>query len=187
MTQDPILKDPESPIFDQTSANSILEPIINETIRELDQYQSKISRGALINNIIKNVMDHSLDIKLEKQILKEVASILKKKIELLDEDIKEAELKLKQKANKKVRWFTNFLIAELALLHYFIYFNLSWDIMEPITVIIANLDIMAAYWFFIVKGTPFSPSGWQSMIFTQHKYRHLVKAGIDIQKYEEYL
>ena len=52
--------------------------------------------------------------------------------------------------------FTSFIMAEIALIHYFIYFNLSWDIMEPITVILANIDLMIGYWFFIIKGRPFS-------------------------------
>ena len=106
-------------------------------------------------------MDHSLGLKLDKNIIKELLKVLQKKIAEYDEEIREAELKLEQKAHKRVRWFTNFMIAELALLHYFIYFNLSWDIMEPITVIILNLDIMTAYWFFILKGTPFTPSNWK--------------------------
>ena len=119
----------------------------------------------MINLIVKNVMDHSLEIKLQKQVLKELAKIVDKKIAEFDEDIREAELKLQRKAEKRVKWFTNFLIAELALLHYFIYFNLSWDIMEPITVIIANIDIMVAYWFFILKGRNFTPSTWRNQLF----------------------
>ena len=132
-------------------------------------------------------MDHSLDIKLEKQILKELLKIVDKKVAQFDEEIREAELKLQKKANTKVKWFTNFLIAELALLHYFIYFNLSWDIMEPITVIIMNIDIMVAYWFFIIKGKNFSPTAWKDQIFVERKYRHLLNSGVDVQKYQEYM
>ena len=91
------------------------------------------------------------------------------------------------KAKRRVRWFTNFIIAEVAILHYFIYFNLSWDIMEPITVIIGNIDLMVAYWFFILKGRNLSPEGWQKEIFNQKKYRHLLKEGIDVPRFEEYL
>jgi hypothetical protein len=79
----------------------------------------------------------------------------------MEVSIREAEEKLQQTTKRRVKWFTNFIIAEVAILHYFIYFNLSWDIMEPVTVLLANIDIMAAYWFFILKGKTFSPEGWQ--------------------------
>ena len=59
--------------------------------------------------------------------------------------------------------------------------------MEPITVIIANIDIMAAYWFFIIKGTNFSPNAWKGQIFSQKKFKHLMNSGIDIDKYNEYI
>ncbi len=55
------------------------------------------------------------------------------------------------------------------------------------TVIIGNIDIMMAYWFFILKGKNFSPEGWQQEIFNKKKFRHLLKEGIDVPKYEEYL
>ena len=113
----------------------------------------------------------------------EILNILNRKIQTIEEDIKEAEQKLATKSRRRVRWFTNFIITEIALLHYFIYFNLSWDIMEPITVLLANLDIMAAYWFFILKGKPFSPEGWHTDIFSRKKYKHLLNSGIDVQKY----
>jgi len=96
-------------------------------------------------------------------------------------------VKLAQKANKRVKWFTTFIMAEIAIIHYFIYFNLSWDIMEPITVILANIDLMIGYWFFILKGRPFSCENWHSELFKNFRHRHLRNSGIDLNKYEEYL
>lgn len=78
-------------------------------------------------------------------------------------------------------------MAEIALIHYFIYFNLSWDIMEPITVILANIDLMIGYWFFILKGRPFSCGNLYQELFKKHRFSHLRNSGIDINKYEEYL
>jgi len=113
--------------------------------------------------------------------------IVDKKIHDIELDILAVENQLNEKAKRRVRWFTNFIIAEIALLHYFIYFNLSWDVMEPVTVILANLDLMAGYWFFIWKGTPFSPLNWQNLILQKKKNKHLSRHGIDVRKYEEYL
>ena len=59
--------------------------------------------------------------------------------------------------------------------------------MEPVTVILANLDIMIAYWFFILKGETFSPEWWHKDIIERKKYGHLLKSGINISKYEEYI
>ena len=87
VNQDNILKEPESPLYDQTSASAILEPILNESLKELEEHET-IQRGALINLIVKNVMDHSLDIKLEKQILKELLKIVDKKVAQFDEEIR---------------------------------------------------------------------------------------------------
>lgn len=56
--------------------------------------------------------------------------------------------------------------------------------MEPITVLIGNIDLMAAYWFFIVKGSPYSPKNWQSLILQKQKNNYLSKHGINVQKYE---
>jgi len=44
------------------------------------------------------------------------------------------------------------MIAQYAIAHYLIYWHLSWDIMEPITVILTNLDILIGYYFFVFKG-----------------------------------
>lgn len=186
INNDPIVKPAASPIYQQTGASSQLEPIVFETLKQLDKNQS-IQREDLMNMLVKNVIDRSLQLKMERIMYKALLDIVQKRIATIDEEIKKAEQKLALKAKKRVKWFTNFIIAELAILHYFIYFNLSWDIMEPVTVIIANIDLLVAYWFFILKGKNFTPEGWQKQIFAQKKYRHLLKAGIDIPKYEEYL
>lgn len=59
--------------------------------------------------------------------------------------------------------------------------------MEPVTVLLGNIDLLVAYWFFILKGRTFTPEGWQQQILAQKKHRHLLKSGIDVRKYEDYL
>ena len=56
--------------------------------------------------------------------------------------------------------------------------------MEPITVIIANIDLMAAYWFFIIRGSSFSPKNWENLYLRKKKNKYLSKHGIDVRKYE---
>jgi hypothetical protein len=186
MNQDSLLPEPESPLYEQTTASAVLEPIVRTSLGQVRRAES-IPRGALTNTIIKSVMEHSTDLKVEKKMYKEMLKLVQKKVAAMEEDIREAEAKLKQRAVRRVRWFSNFIIAEVALLHYFIYFNLSWDIMEPITVILANIDIFFAYWFFILKGRNYSPQNWQEHIYQRSKFNHLRSEGIDVEKYQEYL
>lgn len=41
------------------------------------------------------------------------------------------------------------LSTQMIIVNWFVYFYLSWDIMEPITVLLANLELLIAYFFFI--------------------------------------
>lgn len=76
------------------------------------------------------------------------------------------------------------MISQLAILHYFIYFNLSWDIMEPVTVILGNFDLLAAYYFFLMKGQTYSPENLKNAIFKARRLKQLSKHGVDTRKYE---
>lgn len=95
------------------------------------------------------------------------------------------EERLKVKAEKRVKLFSTFIFAQVAILHYFIYFNLSWDIMEPVTVILANFDILVAYYFFLLKGQNYSPETWKNSIIASKRLKYLEKEGVDVRKYEE--
>ena len=64
--------------------------------------------------------------------------------------------------------------------------QVSWDIMEPICCILANIDIFFGYYFFLLKGVTFSPANWVDSTVKNRRKRHLAKHGIDVQKYEEY-
>jgi hypothetical protein len=86
-----------------------------------------------------------------------------------------------------VKLFSTFIFAQVAFLHYFIYFNLSWDIMEPVTVILGNFDILVAYYFFLLKGQNYSPEVWKNSIIASKRLKHLEKEGVDVRKYEELL
>jgi hypothetical protein len=80
---------------------------------------------------------------------------------------------LKEKAEKRVKLFSTFIFTQVAVLHYFIYFNLSWDIMEPVTVILGNIDLLVAYYFFLLKGQNYSPETWKNSIVTGKRMRYL--------------
>jgi hypothetical protein len=56
--------------------------------------------------------------------------------------------------------------------------------MEPITVILANIDLCVAYFYFIIKGKQYSPETLQNSMIESRKFRHLKKQGIDVNKYE---
>ena len=51
-----------------------------------------------------------------------------------------------------MKYFTTFILSQYAFVHWLIYFHLSWDIMEPVTVLLANIDLLIGYYFFVFKG-----------------------------------
>lgn len=134
--------------------------------------------------MMKNVIDNSDELKLDKIRYKELLKVVEAKIALLEEHIKIVEQRLKEKAEKRVKLFSTFIISQLAILHYFIYFNLSWDIMEPVTVILGNFDLFTAYYFFLLKGESYSPEAWKNAIIKQRRLKECRKQGIETEKYE---
>jgi hypothetical protein len=59
--------------------------------------------------------------------------------------------------------------------------------MEPVTVILANIDLFAAYYFFLLKGQNYSPENWEKAIIKRKRLGYLEKQGVDTRKYEELL
>ena len=95
--------------------------------------------------------------------------------------------KLEKRSGTILRYFTNFMLGQYALVHYFIYFHLSWDIMEPITVILANFDLFIAYYFFIFRGRSWTLEGLQKSFMDRKRSSILRKNGVNMDKYEELL
>ena len=96
-------------------------------------------------------------------------------------------MKVEKKSSKMVRRFTNFMLMQYGLVHYLIYFRYSWDILEPITCILGNCDLLFAYYFFIVKGRDWSLGEMHSRYFEDRKFTNLRKYGVDVDKYQEML
>ncbi len=56
--------------------------------------------------------------------------------------------------------------------------------MEPVTVILANFDILIAYYYFVMKGNDFSLETIQRKMIESRKYKYLAKHGINVTRYE---
>ncbi len=78
-----------------------------------------------------------------------------------------------KKASNKTRLFSTFMVVQYAVMHYLIYSKLSWDIMEPISVILTNLDILIGYYFFVFKGREYSLEEMQKSMEERHKFHYL--------------
>jgi hypothetical protein len=59
--------------------------------------------------------------------------------------------------------------------------------MEPITVILTNLDILIGYYFFVFKGRDYSLEELQKSMEEKHKFKYLKKYKFNLEKYEELL
>lgn len=70
------------------------------------------------------------------------------------------------------------------VMHYYIYQHLSWDIMEPITVIFANVDLFVGYLFFVMRGREWSLGEMHGSYIDQRKYANLKNNGINVEKYD---
>lgn len=69
-------------------------------------------------------------------------------------------------------------------MHYYIYQHLSWDIMEPITIILANFDLFIGYLFFVLRGRDWSLGSIHGSYVDQRKYANLKRNGINVDKYD---
>lgn len=185
-SNEPLFHAPQSDIYGKTGGSFMIEPIVKETLRELEGVEF-MERGVLHNHMMKNVIDNSDELKLDKIRYKELLKVVEAKVALLEEHIKLVEQRLRERAERRVKLFSTFVISQLAVLHYFIYFNLSWDIMEPVTVVLGNFDLLAAYYFFLLKGETYSPEAWKNAIIRQRRLKECRKQGIDTEKYEELL
>ena len=181
----PLIPPSDSSIMERANAHPVLQTTLAGSLTELSRTES-VERGTLPSMLLKNVMISALYLKEERVRLESMLKVVEERMEEIEGDIREAEERLRIRSRRRVRWFTSFLMGQAAILHYFIYFNLSWDIMEPITCILANIDILVGYYFFLLKGVTFSPANWVDSMVKNRRNRHLAKEGIDVQKYEEY-
>lgn len=68
-------------------------------------------------------------------------------------------------------------------MHYYIYHHLSWDVMEPVTVIFANVDLFVGYFFFVLSGRDWTYGQLHGSFFDASKAKKLKKFGIKVEKY----
>lgn len=101
-------------------------------------------------------MDKSLMIKIEKIRMKELLKVIDGRIEELNEQIKTISEIALRKSVQKTKLFSAFILIQYGFVHYLIYYHLSWDIMEPITVLLGNMDLFLAYYFFVFKDRPYT-------------------------------
>jgi hypothetical protein len=65
-------------------------------------------------------------------------------------------MKLKRRGERVAFLWMTFLGIQMVVVNWCVYFYLSWDIMEPITVLLANLELLVAYSFFIYHKKEFT-------------------------------
>ncbi len=151
LNNEPIVRHPHSPEFEQTMAPASLEYISQKALLSLDQ--SKTVNGRDLHNIlITSMLEDSVRYKVENVRIKEIIKIIDEKLALYDAEIQEANFDSDRKAKKRVGLFTAFILFQYAVVHYLVYFHLSWDIMEPVTCILTNIDILLSYCFFLFSG-----------------------------------
>ncbi len=160
---------------------------MEDSIQAINQVPEYITPSNLNTVIIKEVMEHAAAYKLEKIRLKELLKIIEGRIKEYDRQIDAInDIAIKNSRNR-TRLFSTFMIGQYAIIHYLIYFHLSWDIMEPITVILTNLDILIGYYFFVFKGREYSLEELQKSMEEKHKFKYLKKYKFNLEKYEELL
>lgn len=81
------------------------------------------------NLIIRNLLNRGMQFKVEKVRYKELLKITNRKLEGIEEEIREVLVTVDKKSARIVRSFTNFMLMQYAALHYLIYFRYSWDIL----------------------------------------------------------
>ncbi|KAF4685895.1 hypothetical protein FOZ60_005943 [Perkinsus olseni] len=71
--------------------------------------------------------------------------------------------------------------VEWALVYYGTYFLYGWDVMEPITYLLALLDVIVTYGFFMLWRKDYSPKTLQQVIYSRHERKLSESRGFDLE------
>ncbi|KAF4703693.1 hypothetical protein FOZ62_011415, partial [Perkinsus olseni] len=71
--------------------------------------------------------------------------------------------------------------VEWALVYYGTYFLYGWDVMEPITYLLALLDVIVTYGFFMLWREDYSPKTLQQVIYSRHERKLSESRGFDLK------
>lgn len=177
---------PEAP--ESLQCSPVVEKLCQDSIHSLSENPKSMVSGIDVHNmIITNLLRHGMEFKIDKIRFKELLKVTDRLIENFESEIKEVEFLTRRKANRRLRNYTAFLCTQYLVMHYYIYNHLSWDIMEPISVIFANIDLFVGYLFFVMRGREWSLGEMHNSYIDQKKYANLKKHGVDVEKYDELL
>ncbi|KAF4664994.1 Lactation elevated protein 1 [Perkinsus olseni] len=94
----------------------------------------------------------------------------------LQEEIRSLALR---KTNKYAIGGVVLFSVEWALVYYGTYFLYGWDVMEPITYLLALLDVIVTYGFFMLWREDYSPKTLQQVIYSRHERKLSESRGFD--------
>lgn len=105
------------------------------------------------------------------------------KIEYYDKAWQPIERKLRRRAERRVKMLMTLMAAQFAVVNYCVYFYLSWDIMEPMTVLIGNMEVLIAYYFFVLRRKEFTFKKVSESYFENKKSKVMMKEAFNFEHY----
>jgi len=130
-----------------------IEKLIKSILNNLPQRED--GRG-FHNYLIREVLEQSEVFKFRRVALERLIQIVERKISYFNKSWDPVERQLNRRGERIAFTWMTLLGSQMLLVNWCVYFYLSWDIMEPITVLLANIELLIAYCFFIHNKKEFS-------------------------------
>lgn len=185
MRNQPAVDASDSEQFFRTYGCLRLEGLIKKL---LDNLPDRHTSGQDFHNyLIRQVLEESERWKFRRTSLERILRIVDDQIAYYEKAWTPIQKKLEQKAHRRVKVIIGLMGAQFALVNYFVYFYLSWDIMEPFTVLFANAEGLLAYYFFVVNREEYTYAKVSQNYFENKKLWFMRKEAFNFERYNELL
>lgn len=184
MRNQPAVDSSDNEGFFQTYGCLSIEKLLKKT---LDGLPDGVSGRDFHNYVIRQVLEESERWKFRRTSLERLLRIIDDKIHYYEKAWEPIQRKLERKAHRRVKLIITLLLSQFAVVNYFVYFYLSWDIMEPFTVLFANLEVLLAYYFFVVNRKEYTYEKVSQNYFDNKKLWFMKREAFNFERYNELL
>lgn len=110
---------------------------------------------------------------------------MESKLDYFNKSWEPIEERLKRRGDRIAYTWMALLSGQMLLVNWCVYFYLSWDIMEPITVLLALSELLVAYCFFIHHKKEFTLKKITETAAERRKHEQMRREAFDVRKYQE--
>lgn len=144
--------------------------------KELDEYPSPEIDSETFSLMVKNaILQFGTQVNHQRKLFEAQLKLVKSQHAFELEIHEESTQKASNYAQKQIKRFYNIILMQFLAVQYGTYHLYSWDIMEPITCMMAMADVSVGYLFWMLSGKhDYGMDGIKSYYFNK-KYKKLLK------------